>query len=79
MMQCSIPVDYNYSATDTLVSDSHAEATAIVAVVIIVNGKNQTPIHRHSRRQAGSYQERLAHLSIRIADVGDERAHARRW
>ena len=44
---------------DALVSDSHAEATAIVAVVVIVNGKNQTSIHRHSRGGAGADLARM--------------------
>ena len=58
------------------VANRHPEGSAVVVVVVIVDRKDQTTIHRHARRQVAADQIRRTQAAVCVSDVGDERAHA---
>src|SRR2546422_1451593 len=60
------------------VPNRHAEAAAVVAVVVIVDGKKQPAVGGCGKAQLGADEKRLARLAIRKANVADECSGTRR-
>jgi len=64
------------SGSDILVPYSHGETSGVVAVIVVIDREDQAAVHWHARRQVAANQIRLTQLTVRHADVSDERADA---
>src|ERR1051326_7347393 len=73
----SDPVATAPGADTNLVSDSYAEASAVITIVVIIDSQNETAVYGNSRAQIAADQVWLAELSIRHANVSDQSSHAR--
>src|SRR5712691_8286787 len=56
-----------------------AKAAAIITVVVVVNQQKQTTVSRRCKGHLIANQERLGLLPIRLLNVTDQSAGARRW
>src|SRR5262245_3200616 len=61
----------------TSVPDPHSETSAVVVVVVVVDGQDQTAVHGNAGARGAADQIRWAQRPIRHADIGDESADAR--
>src|SRR6266567_5208740 len=69
----------SYFPTDLVrsVLNPHAEAAAVVAVVVIVDGENQPAVGAGSERQLTADQKGLVGLTVGQANVAAERTRTR--
>src|SRR5712671_6338024 len=61
-----------------LVSNPHAEAAAVIAIVVVVDSQYQSAIDRHAGAQLAADQIGLAQLAVGHAYVGNQRSRTRR-